>query len=237
MRQLALAIFSIIFSFLAHAASIEKANTLRTNGLLHEAKRELIDVTFSDSSTQAEKAEALLILGDIGIDEGKRDVAVENWSRVVSEFRDEPAAAVAKGKLELAQKIAPLGNSVPSEESYASGTILVVGPSEYSWSIPQIAGALGPAAVPFEGSVVDAVAKAKANSAITAIAEISLSVDTAFESGRVVCLLPSGKKVWEEKVMFNLGGGAERVARRFVDNLSEKVAKRKCPVSRKQTNR
>jgi hypothetical protein len=30
--------------------------------------------------------------------------------------------------------------------------------------------------------------------------------------------------------MFNLGGGQERIARRFVDGLAEKIKKRKCPI-------
>jgi len=70
---------------------------------------------------------------------------------------------------------------------------------------------------------------AKTDTAVVGLVEIGLSVDTAFESGRVVCQLPDGKKFWEENVMFNLGGGEERIARRFVDGLSEKVKKRRCP--------
>jgi hypothetical protein len=35
--------------------------------------------------------------------------------------------------------------------------------------------------------------------------------------------------VSEEKVMFNFGGGEERIARRFVEGLTEKVKERRCP--------
>ena len=83
-------------------------------------------------------------------------------------------------------------------------------------------------AAPFDGYLTDAMARANADPSILALVEIALSVDTAFENGRVVCVLPNGKKLWEERVFFNLGG-QERIARRFVDGLSEKIKKRTCP--------
>jgi hypothetical protein len=217
-----------------HAASIEKARALKTNGLLREAKSELVELSFSDAVSPADKAEALLLLGDIGVEEGKPEVAAENWSKVTRDYPQEAAAKLAS------EKLASLSNPTPqtpaqSDSSkshpYPSGTLLVVGPREFPWSIPQIAASLGSHATPFDGSIADAMVQARSNPEIVGVAEISLSVDTAFESGRVVCSLPNGSKVWEEKVMFNLGGGAERIARRFVDSLAKKVARRPCPSS------
>ncbi|HTF43538.1 MAG TPA: hypothetical protein VK641_06560 [Terriglobales bacterium] len=217
----------------AHAASIEKAKVLWTNGLLPEAKRELVELTFAADVAPADKAEALLLLGDIAIDENKSEVAIENWSKVAAQFPDQPAATIAKEKLALLDKLKPRGStassSASSNNSYPSGTVLVVGPKEFPWSIAQITGALGGLAAPFDGSLTDAMARANADPSILALVEIALSVDAAFESGRVVCVLPNGKKLWEEKVFFNFGGGQERIARRFVDGLSEKIKKRTCP--------
>jgi hypothetical protein len=218
----------------AHSASIEKARALKTNGLLREAKSELVELSFSDAAPAADKAEALLLLGDIGIEEGKPEVGAENWSKVTRDYPQEAAAKLAS------ERLASLSNSgahthaksdSPKTQSYPSGTLLVVGPREFPWSIPQIAASLGSHATPFDGSIAEAMKQAKSNPEIIGVAEISLSVDTAFESGRVVCSLPNGSKIWEEKVMFNLGGGAERIARRFVDNLANKVARRPCPDS------
>jgi hypothetical protein len=216
----------------AHPASIEKARALKTNGLLREAKSELVELSFSDAAPAADKAEALLLLGDIGIEEGKPEVAAENWSKVTRDYPQEAAAKLAS------EKLASLSNSgartqaksdSPKSQSYPSGTLLVVGPREFPWSIPQIAASLGSHATPFDGSIAEAMVQARSNPEIVGVAEISLSVDTAFESGRVVCSLPNGSKIWEEKVMFNLGGGTERIARRFVDSLATKVARRPCP--------
>jgi hypothetical protein len=217
-----------------HAASIEKARALKTNGLLREAKSELVELSFSDAAPAGDKAEALLLLGDIGVEEGKPEVAAENWSKVTRDYPQEAAAKLASEKLaSLSNSGAhmPAKSEGPKSQSFPSGTLLVVGPREFPWSIPQIAASLGSHATPFDGSIAEAMVLAKSNREIVGVAEISLSVDTAFESGRVVCSLPSGTKVWEEKVMFNLGGGAERIARRFVDSLAKRVAGRPCPGS------
>jgi len=215
----------------ASSASLEKARLLRANGLVLEAKRELVELTFDTSIPRSQQAEALVLLGDIAVDESKPDVARENWSKVVGEFAEEPAAAMASEKLTLLNKLGgtPQADVRPASRAYAPGSVLVIGPEKYPWSTAQISGALGSHAIPFEGTLTDAMAVAKENSAVVALVEIDLSVDTAFESGRVVCQHPDGKKLWEEKVMFNLGGGEERIARRFVDGLSAKVKKRRCP--------
>jgi hypothetical protein len=215
-----------------HAASIEKARALKTNGLLTEAKRELVELSFGDGVPAAEKAEALLLLGDIGVEEGKPEVAAENWSKVARDYPQESVARVATEKLSLLSKLGvrpPGQTESPNPHNYPNGTLLVVGQQEFSWSIPQIAASLGSHAKPFDGSIAEAMAQARSTPEIAGVVEISLSVDTAFESGRVICSRPNGSKVWEEKVMFNLGGGAERIARRFVDSLSKKVANRPCP--------
>lgn len=229
---LLLAVLSLAVMSHAHAASLEKARALQTNGLLVEAKRELVELSFDPDATANDKAEALVLLGDIGIDENRPDVAKENWSKVQTIYADQPAASLAREKLALLEKLATRAageGGGAAAQPYADGTILVVGPSQFAWAAPQISGALGASAMPFSGGMVDALSLARTHPEIKAVVEVALNVDTAFENGRVVCQLPSGSKVWEEKVMFNLGGGQERIARRFVDSLVEKVKKRRCP--------
>lgn len=218
----------------AYGASLEKANALKANGLLPDAKRELVEVSYSADASATDKATALLILGDIAIDEKRNDLARENWTKALSQYPDSPEAKLAEQKLELLTKLSsngPSASALPTaQQSYPPGTVLVIGPKDFPWSVAQISGALGPTALPFDGSLIDAMSRARSDSSIAALVEITLNVDTAFESGRVVCQSQSGKKIWEEKVMFNLGGGQERIARRFVDGLAEKVKKRKCPI-------
>lgn len=218
----------------ADGASLVKAKTLRENGLVPDAKRELVELAYSADSSSSDKASALLLLGDIAIDENKGEVARENWAKVPALFPDLPEARIAQEKLILLDKLvanaAHPSTATPIGNTYPPGTVLVVGPKEFPWSIAQISGVLGPTARPFDGTLTEAMTRATSDPSIAALVEIALAVDVAFESGRVVCQLPTGKKLWEEKVMFNLGGGQERIARRFVDGLSEKIKKRKCPV-------
>jgi hypothetical protein len=63
----------------------------------------------------------------------------------------------------------------------------------------------------------------------TGVLEIKLDTSSAFESGRVVCYAPNGKKVWEEKVFDNFGFGAERIARMFAEKLEKKIKGKRCP--------
>jgi hypothetical protein len=146
---------SLCLALPADSASLEKAKVLRTNGLAAEAKRELVELTFDSNISRAEKAEALLVLGDIAIDEGKPEVAKENWSKVVSEFAGEPVATMASEKLTLLGKLSgtPKSEMHTPAITYMPGTVLVVGPEKYPWSIAQISGALGSYALPFEGTL------------------------------------------------------------------------------------
>lgn len=216
-----------------HAATIEKAKALRANELLPDAKRELVDVTYSADTSSTDKATALLLLGDIAVDENRQEVARENWAKVPSLFPNLPEARIAEEKIALLDKLSSNAEHSPATTTrnnlYPPGTVLVIGPQQFPWSIAQISGVLGPTAKPFDGSLTEAMERASSDRSIAALVEIALNVDTAFESGRVICQLPNGKKIREEKVMFNLGGGQDRIARRFVDGLSVKVQKRKCP--------
>jgi hypothetical protein len=215
-----------------NAASLEKARTLRSNGLLEDAKKELVDFEFSAGASAADKAEALLLLGDIGVDERKYDVAREDWSKVISLYPGVPAGSSARDKLKLLDQLAPvtsLGPAVPSAKAYFPGTMLIVGPDKFPWAVVQVSGALGVGAVPLKGTLNEAMQAASAQPSIVGLVEVVLDVDVVYESGRVICYRPNGEKIWEEKTMFNLGGGEERIARRFIDKLSARVKNRKCP--------
>lgn len=77
-------------------------------------------------------------------------------------------------------------------------------------------------------SLIKAFSAAKADPNVTGVIDIGLATDQAWETGRVVCYAASGEKRWEEKVFFNFGGGAERVAEKFTDKLAAKTRGKSC---------
>ncbi|MFC5576928.1 hypothetical protein ACFPOA_02730 [Lysobacter niabensis] len=112
-------------------------------------------------------------------------------------------------------------------ETYPPDTVLVVAPTNYPFAGIQISGGI-PGAVVVESSLVQAFRIAKAEPNVTGVIDINLATDQAWETGRVVCYASSGEKRWEEKVFFNVGGGAERVAEKFTDKLAAKTRGKTC---------
>lgn len=85
------------------AASVEKAGMLNQHGLIQEAKSELIDVVFSNS-TDSEKAQAYYLLGSIAFDENKVSVALDSWRDLVKKFPNSTQAKTVKDRIsELAE--------------------------------------------------------------------------------------------------------------------------------------
>lgn len=112
-------------------------------------------------------------------------------------------------------------------EAYPPDTILVVAPSNYPFAAVQISGGI-PGAVVVESSLVQAFRTAKSDPNISGVIDINLATDQAWETGRAVCYASSGEKRWEEKVFFNVGGGAQRVAEKFTDKLAAKTRGKTC---------
>ena len=69
----------------------------------------------------------------------------------------------------------------------------------------------------------------KLNPNVVGIIDISLITDVWDETGRVACYSPNGKKRWEERVRFGLGGSADHVAEKFTTRLAKKVSGKLCP--------
>jgi tetratricopeptide (TPR) repeat protein len=226
-------IASLVMGTAVWGASLEKAKVLRQNGLLSDAKKELVELAFAADSTDDVKAEALMMLGDIAVDEKKYDVARENWNKALNMYPSAPATSSAQQRLKLldqlgqSQQVQAPGAS--SAKNYPAGTVLVTSPAKYDWATLEVSRALGSGAVPFEGSLLDAVKMAGEQKGVVGIVELTLDTESLYESGYLICYRPNGEKVWQEKTRFNTGGGEERIARRFVDKLSERVKGRKCP--------
>jgi hypothetical protein len=223
-------VLAVGFVSISAAASLDKAKTLRSNGLVEDAKRELVEITYSADGTEDDKATALMMLGDIALDEHHPDVARENWRKVTDLYPSSTQVTSAREKLDVLEKLEKSGSSVSAHATkYPAGTVLVVGPAEYQWSIAEISGALRAPTAPFPGSILEAMQLARSHASFKGIVEIVLDVTSAWETGRVVCHSPNGKTMWQEKVFFNMGGGAETIARNFVTSLAKKVRNRSCP--------
>jgi hypothetical protein len=218
---------AISLASLADAASLDKAKTLRANGLRDEAKGELVDFLFDAASPADGKAEALLLLGEIALDEKNVAAARENWNKVLADYPSTAAATTAKAKLEVLVQVAQAQSA--GAPTYAPGTVLVIGPSDYDWAAPQIAGARSPAAVPTSGTLSDAIRLAGTESAIIGVLHLDLDVDSVFETGRLTCYRPNGSKVWDQTVRVSSPGGAEHVAHVFVNKLAKKTKSKTCP--------
>jgi hypothetical protein len=121
-----------------------------------------------------------------------------------------------------------VGQSQAADAPTSAPPILVVPDKNYDWAAIQIGAALSGEVSYHQGSLFEALQLAQHGKA-SGVVEIKLDTASAFESGRVVCYAPSGKMSWEEKVMFNLGGGEERIARRFAESLANKVTGKTCP--------
>lgn len=128
----------------------------------------------------------------------------------------------------LAAMLAFSSCAAAQEAAPREDTVLVVPDPGHPWAAAQIGAALADPVSYHEGSLLQAITLARSGQA-KGVIEILLDTGSAWETGRVVCYAPSGKKQWEEKVFVNFGGSAERVARKFADKLEKKVSGKHCP--------
>lgn len=228
-RATMLVLFLVSAVALGADDSLEKAKTLRSNGLLAEAKKELVDVLYASTSQDALKADALLMLGEIAVDEKKFDAARQNWTKVLESYPDSPGAAAARAKLDLLAQMDSRPVIASENQTYRPGTILVLPDEDYAWAHVEIAAALGEFAVPVDDSLAVAVKLAASDTNIVGLVQVDLSVDVPFESGRVVCYQRSGAKVWQKVVRMTYPGTAEAIAHRFIARLGRDLKGKRCP--------
>lgn len=117
---------------------------------------------------------------------------------------------------------------VSNADEYPPNTVLVVSPPNYPFAGVEISGEI-PGAVPVEIPLVQAMAAARQNQNVIGIIDVMIAAESLFERGRVTCYSPTGKKQWAEKVMFNMGGGADKIAEKFSARLAGKVHGKHCP--------
>jgi hypothetical protein len=228
----------------AFAESVAKARLLFANKLYIDAKREAVAVVFSDA-TDAEKAEALNLLGEIAVDEHDYVAAVENWSELVAKFPSTPAAAEAIAKLPLAKRLAErTPEELPAKEDSA-GAVLIAGvapehPQYADQAVLEFMNFLASKRVKvtnsFTGRLSDATAGRVAEVSLPNLLANAREVRAAsvlfvyihfrgMENMRVECYAPDGKKLWQEKASASLGMSPSGMTEGFVRRMKGKLEK------------
>jgi len=223
--------------------SVDKAETLFENGLNDDAKRILVEIVYSADHTEAEKAAALDLLGDIAVDEKRFEAARESWEGLVRAYPDTPAAESVDGKLALLDQLDAQGNDATAPDPPAiqgpdlTGYVIVTGVSpEAPQFLDQAAaefvnflGARGVKAAVPPGGHQAAMGKGVAQLAREAGAASVLYVNIHFrgvENMKVKCYGPEGTILWEEKVAASTSLTKAGKTEGFIRRMSKKLEKR-----------
>ena len=103
-----LAVTTLCFSTTLQASSIEKAEMLSKHGLINEARSELINIIFEESSmfdsSDDVKAAAYYLLGSLAFQENDIAVALDSWTSLVERYPSSEQAEMVSARLdELAE--------------------------------------------------------------------------------------------------------------------------------------
>jgi tetratricopeptide (TPR) repeat protein len=100
LKTLSLSIALILPAGVALADLTALPKTFYEHGLIEDAKRGFIEVTFDSSATNAEKASALSALGDIAFDQNKIGLAISTWRDLVERFPESEEAKAVEERLD-----------------------------------------------------------------------------------------------------------------------------------------
>jgi tetratricopeptide (TPR) repeat protein len=108
---------SLTLPVIVNAASIEKAEVFRQNGLAAEAKKELIDIIFSKDEKL--KPEAYYILGNIAYGEKNIFSALDSWKKLVEKYPKSSQALLVKDRIKQLAEISGEISKVTIENAVA----------------------------------------------------------------------------------------------------------------------
>ena len=94
----------LVLTSTAIGSSLDKAKMFRQHGLVSEAKKELIEVIFSEQDA-IDKAEAYYTLGTLAFEQNNIAVALETWSRLIADFPGSDQAKLVKGRINQLSEI------------------------------------------------------------------------------------------------------------------------------------
>jgi tetratricopeptide (TPR) repeat protein len=223
------------------AQSVDKAKLLFANKLYADAKKEAIALVFSDRA-DAEKAEALNLLGAIAVEQGDYRAAITNWSELISKHPSSPLVQEAQAKLQLVKRLADRESPMP-EQSQMHQTVLIAGvapehPAYADQAVLEFMNYLGSKQVratnQFPGRLSEAtsgrvaevtlpnlLAKAREGGA-SSVLYIYIHF-RGMENMRVECYAPDGRKLWQEKVAASLGMSPSGMTEGFVRRMKAKL--------------
>ncbi|ACH37093.1 hypothetical protein Gbem_0062 [Citrifermentans bemidjiense Bem] len=108
---------AVIFPNIVMAASIEKAEMYRQNGLTAEAKRELIDIIYTKEDRA--KPEAYYLLGTIAFGERNISSALDLWKKLIEKYPKSSQAALVKDRVKQLAEITGEVTKVTIENAVA----------------------------------------------------------------------------------------------------------------------
>lgn len=113
----AVIVLSFALPMAVNAASIEKAESFRQNGLISEAKKELIDIIFTKDDKS--KPEAYYVLGNIAYGEKNISSALDSWKKLVEKYPKSSQALLVKDRIKQLAEISGEITKVTIENAIA----------------------------------------------------------------------------------------------------------------------
>ena len=95
---------TLLLTMPAIGASLEKAEMFLLHNLNSEAKKELIEVIFSNQNAM-NKAEAYYILGTLAFEENNISASLETWGQLITAFPESEQAKLVKDKINQLSEI------------------------------------------------------------------------------------------------------------------------------------
>lgn len=114
LKTLSFSLALLLPANLALADLTELPRAYYEHGLIEDAKRGFIGITFDEDATEEEQAGALSSLGDIAFDQNKVGLAISTWRELIDRF---PESEEARLVVELLDQIGEI------VETTASGTL------------------------------------------------------------------------------------------------------------------
>jgi hypothetical protein len=97
----------------------------------------------------------------------------------------------------------------------------------YEWAAEMVAARLKGNLETFDGDFGQALRFARENPGkVSGIVEIIVDVYTLREEVRITCSSTTGKELWKDKAVVNMGGGEETLARKMVERAIKKAERR-----------
>lgn len=99
-----MALCTLLLVSSAMGASLDKAKMFRRHGLVSEAKKELIEVIFSEQDAIS-KAEAYYILGTVAFKEDNISAALDTWTQLIKDFPESEYAKLVRDRIQQLSEV------------------------------------------------------------------------------------------------------------------------------------